>query len=585
MNDATTLDVAKMGRPDISREPLVAGEDATIDRVAVRMTRRAVGSIAAGVGLLLGVCLVVAYLVGRNEQITADIYVLSDIRATTARVLELALDAETGQRGYLVTHSEAYLEPFRRASETILPALDTLADRVTDDPIKTDIVRRLRLSVDQKLGELRQTIELEREGRHQDALAIMNSDVGKRQMDEIRDLGGRLDANLHDLVANALAQQTRTRLFMLAALAIAGTGIVGLSVIMVRDTRKQLRRLNARRSRLRTMVQTLEERVARRTRELTQINQRFDIALEASGIVVFTQDRDLTYTWISHDVPGFPTADAIGRSDQQILPARSLTSIERLKRSVIESGIPARGEVSMELDGSMRWWSLTVVPLLAPDGTVQGVVCGAVDISERKATEAQIRLLMGEVTHRSKNLLSVIQAITRQTAINSASTEDFVRRFTARLNSLAGSHDLLVRENWQGVTLGDLVRSQLGHYSDLVGSHIQIEGGPLMVPPLAAQHIGMALHELATNAAKYGALSTAEGHVHIAWHVTANTNGTRECHLSWSESGGPPVKRPSQRGFGRVVIERTVARALDGKVNLDYAPDGVCWTLSFPLTT
>jgi two-component sensor histidine kinase len=179
-------------------------------------------------------------------------------------------------------------------------------------------------------------------------------------------------------------------------------------------------------------------------------------------------------------------------------------------------------------------------------------------------------------------LLTVIQAIMRQTATNSGSIEDFETRFSARLQSLAGSHDLLVQEEWQGASMRDLVRSQLGHYSDRLESQIEMTGESLQVPPDAAQHIGMALHELATNAAKYGALSTPNGKIHISWHVAAGQNGAPMCHLAWEESGGPPVERPARRGFGRVVIERTVARALQGEVRIDYAPSGLRWSLEFP---
>jgi two-component sensor histidine kinase len=189
---------------------------------------------------------------------------------------------------------------------------------------------------------------------------------------------------------------------------------------------------------------------------------------------------------------------------------------------------------------------------------------------------------MRELTHRSKNLLTVIQAIMRQTASNCGSIEDFESRFAARLQSLAGSHDLLVQEDWQGASMREIVRSQLGHYSDRDGPQIELAGEPLQIPPDAAQHIGMALHELATNAAKYGALSTPSGKVQISWRTLQAPDGNSMCELSWEESGGPPVERPARRGFGRVVIERTVARALHGEVRIDYAATGLRWTLEFP---
>jgi two-component sensor histidine kinase len=366
-------------------------------------------------------------------------------------------------------------------------------------------------------------------------------------------------------------------------LALLAVGIVGLSALTIAQTRRHLRRLTAARTQLRTMVQGLERRVALRTHELTEINQRLDLAVRASGMFVFAQDRDLIYTWLSHGSAKFPVEHVVGRSDADILSPRSRAPVERLKRRVLETGEPAHGEVSIDLDGAARWWELTVVPATPVDGTPGGIVGGAIDISARKQTDERVRLLVAEVTHRAKNLLSVIQAIMRQTAMHSTTLEEFCDRFTGRLNSLAASHDLLVQQDWQGAALHDLVRSQVGHYSDADGSQIEIEGAPLMMPPLSAQHIGMALHELASNAVKYGALSTPQGRVRVAWDVTPDGEGGRVCRLSWSESDGPPVLQPSRGGFGRVVLERTVAHALNGKVDLNYAEDGVRWAITFPL--
>jgi two-component sensor histidine kinase len=229
-----------------------------------------------------------------------------------------------------------------------------------------------------------------------------------------------------------------------------------------------------------------------------------------------------------------------------------------------------------------KWFDLSVQPLRDNQDKIIGLIGGSVEITERKEQEARIRLLMREVTHRSKNLLSVIQAIMRQTATHSLSIEDFQKRFADRLHSLAGSHDLLVQENWNGAGLRELIRSQLGHYSDLVGSQILLSGPAVQLQPDAAQHIGMALHELATNAAKYGALSVPTGRVVIRWTIPERTEAESNCTLSWAESDGPPVLPPTRKGFGRVVIERTVARALSGEVEMEYAPAGVRWTLTFP---
>jgi two-component sensor histidine kinase len=144
------------------------------------------------------------------------------------------------------------------------------------------------------------------------------------------------------------------------------------------------------------------------------------------------------------------------------------------------------------------------------------------------------------------------------------------------MQALSANQDLLVRNEWKGVEVGGLVHAQLAHFADLIGSRISINGPRLRVNVNAAQAIGLALHELATNAAKYGALSTDMGRVDIRW----GTDG--EFTMRWTEREGPPVSAPQRRGFGTIVMEAMAERSVDGAVDLDYAPSGLTWRLTCP---
>lgn len=197
-----------------------------------------------------------------------------------------------------------------------------------------------------------------------------------------------------------------------------------------------------------------------------------------------------------------------------------------------------------------------------------------------RAREQQTKLLLQEVSHRAKNMLAVIQAIIRQTS-RELSPEIFAARIAARLASLAASHDLLVRSEWESVDLRDLVTAQLAHWTDLIGTRITIGGGPSGLRPAAAQTLGMAIHELATNASKYGALSNERGAVELNWRFTGNA-GEARFEMTWAEHGGPAVAYPEQRGFGHTVIVRMVEHALDAEVGLRYPPDGLVWHISAP---
>jgi two-component sensor histidine kinase len=197
------------------------------------------------------------------------------------------------------------------------------------------------------------------------------------------------------------------------------------------------------------------------------------------------------------------------------------------------------------------------------------------DITERKQREEKVHLLMREINHRAKNMLSVVDAIAHQTATKNP--EDFVERFSERIQALSANQDLLVRNEWNGVEIADLARAQLAHFADLIGSRIAVHGPMLRLKAASAQAIGLALHELATNAGKYGALSTDTGRVDICWGTNGDT-----LTMSWTEREGPPVSAPKRRGFGTIVMEAMAERSVDGKVNLDYAPSGLTWRLTCP---
>jgi PAS domain S-box-containing protein len=198
------------------------------------------------------------------------------------------------------------------------------------------------------------------------------------------------------------------------------------------------------------------------------------------------------------------------------------------------------------------------------------------DITERMEREEKTHLLMREINHRAKNMLSVVDSIAHQTAAKSP--EDFVERFSDRIQALSANQDLLVRNEWNGVDIEDLVRAQLAHFADLIGSRIAVHDPKLCLNPTAAQAIGLALHELATNAGKYGALATDSGRVDINWGTDGDT-----FTMSWIERDRSPVSPPERRGFGTVVMKAMAERSLGGAVDLDYTPSGVTWRLTCPI--
>lgn len=251
-------------------------------------------------------------------------------------------------------------------------------------------------------------------------------------------------------------------------------------------------------------------------------------------------------------------------------------------RHTLATGEPYRSndmrEVRGDIDAVESYdWKIERVTL--PGGDF-GIVCYFYDMSERTRHEEHISLLMNEVNHRAKNLLGVVQAVARQTA-RTGDPETFVLRLSDRIAGLTESHDLLVKNQWRGVEVSDLVRGQLSHFEDLFGTRVFFEGNPVRLNPSAAQGIGMALHELATNAGKYGALSNAGGCVRVTW--TVDPGPDPRFIMTWSETGGPRVVTPEKIGFGQTVMVRMAEYAVQGTVDLDYAATGLSWRLTAPL--
>jgi two-component sensor histidine kinase len=270
---------------------------------------------------------------------------------------------------------------------------------------------------------------------------------------------------------------------------------------------------------------------------------------------------------------GRPIDDILGRADEEILPPTGTAAIA-LKREALETGQPKRVEISFEEVQGVRWHDLHIEPLHNEAGDIVGLTCASIDVTERKEGEAHLRLLLRELTHRSKNLLAVIQGMARQTARHAGSIDGFLTQFSARLQALAASHDLLVRESWHGASLGEIVRSQLANYIDRGGGQVTLDGPEVALKPEAAQNLGLALHEMTVNAVKFGALSVPAGRIAITW---SRRDGAKDnaLDIDWRELFGPKVKPRRKNGFGSMAIERNLSRALDAEVTLNFDPDGL----------
>ncbi len=339
---------------------------------------------------------------------------------------------------------------------------------------------------------------------------------------------------------------------------------------------------------LREARANLEAKVARRTRDLARVMESFETTLKGSSVTVFQQDADLRFTWIHNPRPPLSVEDFIGKTDSEAMSEETAAVTIPFKRAILAAGVGDRVEVCVARSPGEDplWYDLRTEPLRDDDGVVNGLSSVAVDITDRKEAEVQTRVLMRELTHRSKNLLAVVQGIARQTAVTADNMEAFTVSFGARLQSLGESHDLLVSSDWRGASLPQLLRAQVGHFLSGDDHRLELSGPDLMLTAEVTQQVGLALHELSTNAAKYGALSVSKGRVEISWETRMREDGKGvELELRWWERNGPPVVPPERKGFGHTMVTYLVPRALHGTAELEHAPEGVHWSLVFPLFT
>jgi PAS domain S-box-containing protein len=276
---------------------------------------------------------------------------------------------------------------------------------------------------------------------------------------------------------------------------------------------------------------------------------------------------------------GYTAEEIIGKSVLVLIPLELQHEepgiIERIRRG---EPVAHYDTIRRRKNGEHVHISLTVSPVRDGFGRIVGASKIARDITERKRAEEQRNLLINELNHRVKNTLATVQSLAMQTLRNTERSEDARELFDSRLAALSRAHDLLTQQNWEGASLRDAVNRSLAPFR--IEDRFSVEGCNVMLSPKQTLALSIALHELATNAAKYGALSQEGGRVNISWTLEGAEPDLR---FSWIERGGPAVMPPAHRGFGSRLIERSLATELGGSAIIEYRPEGVVATIVSPL--
>ena len=382
-----------------------------------------------------------------------------DVLLAAKDFMAAASDAETGQRGYLITLKDNYLSPYRKGLATAAIYLSALEVMESQKPEQLTRIKELRTLWIIKAEELAATVELAQKNEIEAARAEVSSDHGKNLMDQMR-----------RVVSDIEAAETATR-----------TEAIGEQAVL--------------------------------DKQLFAFTQLTTLAGFAALIYLLFQARQ------------------------------------------------AASELENEVSNRQSAQEL---------------------VRERAEQALRMRVMNRELVHRTKNLISVVQAIVRNQGAGSPEIEGYVAGLSSRLVSLAATMDILVRENWDQVALADLIAGQLGHFSEDVGRRITVSPGPkIKFNASESQMLGLAFHELGTNAAKYGALSMPDGRIDIHWTEETSSNGS-VIVLYWQEKDGPPANPQSKKGFGSRLTGSLVARAVGGSAHVDYLTGGLTWTLRFP---
>ncbi len=306
------------------------------------------------------------------------------------------------------------------------------------------------------------------------------------------------------------------------------------------------------------------------------------------AVVVLGLDGRITHaSWMAEELAGQPPvgrtfSEAFSLETQSEAQAGTLArfSAEILDELLVTK--PFHG-VEVKLSGTKlanRSFLLSAGPLLNDAKDSIGSLLTMTEITERKRAEEQQTMLVAELNHRVKNILAIVQSVAAQTVRSTPSLESFSAAFSGRIKALSIAHDILTQTRWIGIGLNELLAEVLAPYRLAGEDRLSIEGPPVLLPAGAVLPLSMAVHELATNASKYGALSGPQGKVAIRWRLQCE--GRPEVELNWNEEGGPTVERPPGSGFGTTLIERTIAYDLDGKAELAFPPEGLRCLLKFP---
>jgi PAS domain S-box-containing protein len=314
-------------------------------------------------------------------------------------------------------------------------------------------------------------------------------------------------------------------------------------------------------------------------------------AVEASGEAVLITSADLSepgprIEYVNSafaEMTGYSVREAVGQTPRILQGPKTDPAVIERMRTALAAGDPFHGEtVNYRKDGSTYIVEWLITPVRDSAGQITRWISAQRDVTERHTAEERQALLVRELHHRVRNTLATVRAVLTASARSSVDTAEFQRTFTARIAALAKTHTMITEDRAQVVPFEELLRAELEPYDDPRLSRVKLSGPAVLLPSELAVPIGMAAHELTTNAVRHGSLREPEGRLEVSWSVEENQSG-RVLHWTWNEHDGPPVVLPTREGFGKQLLQGVLTYQIKAKVEIAFDPDGLRVSIDVPL--
>ncbi len=566
-----------------SQKPPVAGADmeSTPRQTGWRalLLRRDASTLFMIVGFVaIGAALVFGGLQAQKRRAeTQELYAHTlEVMAAARELMSSLQDLETGQRGFLLSHDPSYLEPYLRADRKVDGEIDTLK-LLSRDPRQQEMIDVLGRQVAGQRLSLGQSIALARSGKFDQAVELYKSAAGKRWMDDIRDtMNSILNVEERTQVdrRNASRASARTLGLYLLGLLVVGLALIAFAVSSAFRALAAGARADLESERAAAATRIAEGE--RRFRTITEAVPQIVWASDANGRFSFVNARWQEYTgspgtqetWIDHIHPD----DRPGVSEAW--------------RHSIETGETYEREVRLrDANGSYRWFICRAVPLRDEKGRIDQWLGAGADIHESRLNLEARELISQELSHRIKNIFSVVGSLVSLSARDNPAQAAFADGLRNRISALARAHEFVRPHSPESAlrggqrTFSGFISDLLAAYSESDPQRIRFSGEDFTFGDKCATPLALFFHELGTNAAKYGALSRADGHVAIASHRVG-----ADWQVIWSEHGGPEIEAsPAREGFGTKLAQLSVEGQLGGSIHKTWGRDGLRVDIRIPV--